>query len=342
MKPLRFHLFLTLFLGISYCSFAQFLHTPSEIEQILLKNNKKWALKENKSLKSQDFAQCRRSKEHNKVSNSLEWTSDTYVFKTYNSKTTKKKIKEKLKALKQNKVKDEAKAYEELAKLNYQDANFEQAIYYKKLEQEKRNDQMLGKLLLAKCYHKLGQHKLAMDEIIEAKILNAFCLSAQKYPRSYNKSFDKLMAEILAKNQLEYDDWQLDPLYCIETNQDSSVISYSSEVWKAYGACKAVWAYEEGYKEKMKSISNQSQLIVEEKEALLNALTAYLRLEDKKNFESFQYVGQALDNGFIDQLIIYELYLSKNRPYPFFNVENDDMKIIKEYFKLAHCIPLKS
>ena len=340
MKPLQFHLILTLIMGFSYCSHGQFLHTPSEIEQILTKNDKNWVLNENKSLKSADYDNCRREQEREDLLKSMQWTSETYVFKTYSSKTTRKKIKQKLKDLKANKIKKEADAYQELAKLYYQDDDFEQAIYYKKLEQEKRNNQMLGKLLFAKCHLMLGEYKKAMDEIIEAKIMNAFCKSAQKYPRSYNKSFDKLMAEILAKNQLEYDDWHLDPLYCIESNQDSSVINYKSEVWKAYAQCKAVWAYETGYKEKMATISNQSQLMVEEKESLLNALTAFLRLEDKKGFEAFQYVGQALDNGFIDQLIIYELYLSKNRPYPYFNLENDDMKIIKDYFLLAHCVPL--
>ncbi len=341
-EPMRFLLILTLVLGFSYYSQGQFLHTPSEIEQILSKNPKKWVFQEEKTIKSEEFSSCRRKQESKNYDKSLKWTSETYVFKTYSSKTTKKKIKTLLKDLKANKVKDEAATYAELAKLNFQDQNYEQAIYFKKLEQEHRNDQMMGKLLLAKCYHMLGKHELAMDQIIEAKIMNAFCVTAQKYPRSYNKSFDKLMAEILAKNQLQYDDWQLDPLYCMEVNGDSARINYQSEIWKAYAQCKAVWAHEKGYKEKMKSISNQSQLIVEEKESLLNALTAYLRLADKKGFEAFQYVGQALDNGFIDQLIIYELYLSKNRPYPYFNLENNDMASIKNYFKLAHCIPLSN
>jgi len=196
---------------------------------------------------------------------------------------------------------------------------------------------MLGNLLLAKSYHELGQNSKALDHIIDAKLLSAYCKNAAQQPVIYYQKFEALLINILRENNLSYDPWGVRPLYCIKP--DHSIL-YNGTPWQAYASCKAVWKNEKGYAEKMKSISNQPLLMIEEKESLLNALTAYLRLESKIQEKAFTLIGQSLDHNFIDQLIIYELYLAQNKIYPYLNQEGNDLSKLKDYFKLAHCIPI--
>ncbi len=337
---MRLYLYiLTLFFGFSNFCQGQFLHTPAEIEEILRKSPTKYQIIEEKNLKSEDFKSCRQETTPNIQSTNgiARWYSESYIFVDKKKGPVKRKLKKKLKILKKEESEVEAKDYAQLSKWNYFLGDFEQAIYYKKLEQKASNNPLLGNLLLAKCYHKLGKKEKAFDHIVNAKILASYCKNAKEQPKVYYEKFDELLVSILKKNKLAYDPWSIEPLYCIKNNYE---IRYQGQAWEAYAYCKAVWKNEKGYAEKMKSISDQPLLMVEEKESLLNALTAYLRLEIKEQEKAFTLIGQSLDHNFIDELIIYELYHAQGKIYPYLNQESDDLTKLKDYFKLAHCIPL--
>jgi len=332
-------LILTSFLGFSNFCQGQFLHTPEEIEEILSKNPNKYQIIDQTAQSFEDFKSCRQEntpkiQSKNGIGG---WYSESYIFIDKEKGPIKRKLKKKLKSIKKEKETISAKDYAQLSKWNYFLGDHEQAIYYKKLEQKTSNNMMLGNLLLAKCYHNLGKHTKALDHIIDAKLLAGYCKNASQQPDIYYQKFNALLISILRKNNLSYDQWSVKPMYCIKNNHS---IEYNGTPWKAYASCKAVWKDEPGYAEKMESISNQPLLMIEEKESLLNALTAYLRLEEKVQQKAFTLIGQSLDHNFIDELIIYELYLSQNKIYPFLNQEGNDLSKLKEYFKLAHCIPI--
>ncbi len=116
------------------------------------------------------------------------------------------------------------------------------------------------------------------------------------------------LQEIYKENRLVYEKWRLTPQYEVKKIQKELVsIRSNGSPWMAYGSCKAIWKYENGYKEKMEHLASVDIEMVEEKECLLNALINYEGLENgKEKYPALKALGLALENQYIDDYILYE------------------------------------
>jgi len=177
---------------------------------------------------------------------------------------------------------------------------------------------------LADIYYIQEKYRKAFDEILVAHVLN------RNNPRIFNK-----MNEILESNNLEYQDWKFDP-GCLVTEESEGKISLkydkSEPEWMMYMLCKALWAYEPGYKESMLENTREISRIVEEKECL----TAMAMGHKNKNgdqpskIKALKVYMESLEKGFASDYILYEIIMKENPLLPYM-IEQKKIKDMVKY-----------
>ena len=164
----------------------------------------------------------------------------------------------------------------------------------------------LAHWLLADIYVVKGNKLDAVKEITVAHVLN----------RNNPRLFDKL-EEIYAFAGFKYQEWKFKPIYSISKQNDSTIVlkhDAQRPEWMIYMLCKAMWTFEPGYKEKMLNTTTEIPRIVEEKECLLNLVTAYKTQhgEKKSEIEAINKILEAMEKKQLNEFILYEILLKEN------------------------------
>ncbi len=325
--------FLTIFLAIGYFSYGQFLHTPEEMEDIVLNNPAKYILQETDNLGPEAFANCRQA------INALAPKSVAEKFVLENqaiSKSEKKKLKKRNKKIAKvlSRGADQSLTIE-LYHNYYQLGHYDQALFYKLQNEEKSVFNFENEYFLAKTYFKTDNPIEALAHIFNAKILMPY--STQAYTTEDEQLVENLLHQILKANKKTYQDWALQFSYCIANRDNKTYISFKSQPWKTYAICKTVWQEDEQHKSKMATISDQASWLVEEKECLLNALVSYLRHEEHNpKYQGLQQLALALENNYVTDFIQYEAFAARYLTNPNGQPSPQQIKEMRAYFMKAH------
>ena len=121
------------------------------------------------------------------------------------------------------------------------------------------------------------------------------------------------LVQIYAQNQIDYKNWVFAPNLTIQKTVHQINIKAPRE-WVAYANCKAVWAHEPGYQDKMKVISSNKSAMIQEKECILNAIIDY-EVIHKRNYsnQAMDTFSKAMEKQYEDEYINYEI-LSLSNP----------------------------
>ena len=160
---------LTIFLSIGYYSNGQFLHTPEEMEKIVLNAPDKYILQETDNLGAEAFANCRQSNINTATNNkSKNFYPDDQQLSKSESKSLKKRNKKIKKRLTREKAPD---LTEELFTNLYRLGNFQEALQISSELFDTSAFKFENEFFLALAHFKTGDAKLALNHIFNAKIL---------------------------------------------------------------------------------------------------------------------------------------------------------------------------
>lgn len=178
-------------------------------------------------------------------------------------------------------------------------------------------------VLMAKTLMAASQPEQAMEAITKAHLYNR-----------NNRQIIALLKEIYLLNGRTYDDtWAFIPQCEITKVSDSKIsIKYNGEPWRAFAACNAVWEYEPYYKQKMEITGNDLE-IMRSHEALMNLGIAFEGWENKKRKNKF-YMGDAVkiavEKNLVREFLDYEIKFIEN-PKAALYLTYDDIKIFSKY-----------
>ncbi|MBC8484742.1 MAG: hypothetical protein H8D45_01715, partial [Bacteroidetes bacterium] len=177
---------------------------------------------------------------------------------------------------------------------------------------------------LADIYYIKEKYKKASDEILIAHVLN------RNNPRIIDK-----MNVILKSNNLKYQDWKFDPGCSISEESEGKIsLKYDKNEepeWMMYMLCKALWAYEPGYKESMLENTRELSRIVEEKECLTAMAMGHKNKneDEPSKIEALKVFMKSLENGNASEYILYEIIMKENPLLPYMIEQKKINDIVK-------------
>ncbi len=230
------------------------------------------------------------------------------------------------------------KKYLKKANNSFFNGNYQQAIeFYKKFGVVNHHQEIVVRMAYAYQQLRLPDEAISLYEYLLSDTLRDAFIHFQlaccyRMTRNFRKACQQItLAHLYNRNHPAYldslvslyrhCDWtfrkmDFTPLYELHRNPDSTVyIRAATTPWLAFASCKAVWAFEPGYFEKMKFLSNAQPDIIETKECLFNALAAYEELEPSKkaDYPGLSTLSSALPDKRIDDFILYEI-TSRQQP----------------------------
>lgn len=329
---------LYLFILINCSCFAQKLHDPSEILDILEKSKLNYEihqLEEKIPLKNHTFnlnsADFYRKIQTNSIATiKIELTKEAF------------NIKEEAETFFQQQKYTEARiAYEKVLALHPEyskittyigqtyhfQGNEKKAIkHYKKAIDNNFIDYM-AHWFLGKYYLNKNQLDKALDELIIAHILN----------RNHQLIINDLSL-VLKKLGYNYPNWTFNPQIRLSTQDSQNIkIEYQKE-WMGYALAKATWAFEPGYSQSM-GVKKGEISILEEREALVGLL---INVSDKKFSKTpmFKALKNALEQKQVDAFIFYEIFLVET-PFIAYQIPDNLINEIKNYIIESRCLSTK-
>jgi tetratricopeptide (TPR) repeat protein len=176
----------------------------------------------------------------------------------------------------------------------------------------------LAHWLMADIYRMQGKINEAVNEITIANVLNR-----------NNPRLKKLQYELYDQAKLKTDDWCFNPQMEISSEGSKVKVAFD-EVWIGYALPKAIWKYEPGYKESM-GVKKDQYSTLEDKECLLNLLIALKNSKtNTKKYPDITNLKKAVDKGFINEYIIYEIVLPE-KPFAASQLSEETINKIKDY-----------
>ena len=170
---------------------------------------------------------------------------------------------------------------------------------------------------LADVYKQKGDLDKAIDEITIAQILNR-----------NNPRIQQSLIDIYQLKKMKYADWVFNPQIKIESEEDMKVSVKFDADWLGYGLVKALWMYEPGYRESM-GIEEGTMSSLEEREAFASLVVGFNKKKLKKH-EEFKALNLAIEKDMINEFIFFEIFLPKN-PFAANQLSEDFVNDIKEY-----------
>lgn len=162
----------------------------------------------------------------------------------------------------------------------------------------------------------------AVREILIARVLNRT-----------NMRLSDAVDRVLGASGLAYDDWDFSPRYEVAKAGGHKVsVKYDGRrhEWLAYALCKAVWAFEPGYRDSMLLGSNEHPRMVEEKECVVNVLIAVENSKEETSDPALRAARTALDEKVFSQFLIYDVILP-GQPGFVFNLAESSVEQIARY-----------
>lgn len=195
--------------------------------------------------------------------------------------------------------------------------------WYKKAIKTNRLE-YLAHWFLADIHYSEGDTKEAVYEITIAHILN----------RNNSSVIERLLA-IYSNQGIEYLNWDFDPIYELSKNEDNSIsLRYDPKhsEWVSYALCKAVWAYEPGYKDNMLLDTPNIPSLVEEVECFLNVIIAFNEKygNQKSDDEAVNRLIKAFEKNYITEFVIYEKLLIED-PLIAYLIDKESIDMVVDY-----------
>jgi len=190
--------------------------------------------------------------------------------------------------------------------------------YYKKAISRNYID-FMAHWFLADDYLLDGDVRKAVDEIVIAQILNR-----------NNPRVKKSMKQIFAKAKIKTEDWYFNPQVRIQEQPNKSILVEMNDNWFGYGTAKALWGFEPGYSASMGADSGKISTL-EYRECLISQVIAQENKKSniKKN-PQLRVLQDAAKNHYLDQYILYEIFLPEN-PFVAYQLPEKTILSIKDY-----------
>ncbi|MFK8103989.1 MAG: tetratricopeptide repeat protein [Saprospiraceae bacterium] len=305
-------------------SAAQYLHTPKDIQALMEASTNQYAIDTvslphttEKYLNLNSFAEILT------LSSTIETSEKGEKYRLRGNKNLKKgKYNKAIKSFKKalaSKPQDKS-LLNALAQAQRGKGDFQASIQsLLKITAENRADYETH-LALADNYEALTAKTEALYHISMAHLLNR-----------NDPAILARLKNIYEKFDLHYGDWSFSPQYEISKSEEGIRISYASVPARTYGACKAVWLFEEGYREKMEELSNDPSSIIEEKECLLNALIGYEQMPvDRMVIPALELLREIITQEKVNDFIYYEI-ITRKHPKLFASLSSDKQNQLINY-----------
>jgi hypothetical protein len=316
-------------------SYAQDLHTPSEIESIMKKSLSYYEEKEDTNfmvVKSLDiisndyyFAE---NEEGERVLLQYNMAENTQLYQPfqralkYHAVGKYKKERKILQALYKNHS-NNALIMTQLANSFLKEGEYTNAKSWAHKAIRANPIHSPAHVLVARTLIVGNQLEKAMEAITKAHLYNR-----------NDRQVIALLKEIYLLNGRVYDDtWAFIP-QCETTKVAANKISikYNGEPWRAFAACNAVWEYEPYYRQKMEITGNDLELM-RYHEALMNLGIAFEGWDNKKRKNKF-YMGDAIkvavEKNLVREFLDYEMEYLEN-PKAALYLTYDDIKVLSKY-----------
>ncbi len=210
-----------------------------------------------------------------------------------------------------------------LAKVYFNQKDYESALYWYERTLEFNaidTDALVGS---ANCNSSLNEQEKAVKNITLAHLYNR-----------NDTEIIKVLEGIYQKFGIKYLKKDFVPQYIVTPKKANTVkIRYGHSVWMAYAAVKAVWQNEPKFAEIQARLSEQAPDIIQEKEALLNALITYEKLDDPNKNKKFPFMnilsGLTGHPNMIDIFIHYEINSRKDNQALMLMTEEELQKFVE-------------
>jgi hypothetical protein len=197
--------------------------------------------------------------------------------------------------------------------------NYDSAQYYYRAAIIKNPIDYQAHWFLADVLWELGRKDEAVRELTIAHL--------------YNRNHKTLLETLISfrsKAGREWKEWTFEPRYELRQDPADSHIVYvkCAPEWAGYALTKALWQYEPGYAERMMKGEGDTLFFnpIAEKEALGCAFTAK---------EQFAYAATAIDSGYVNQFLFYEL-LARKMPHIMLVLADSEIARLVEYVDKFH------
>ncbi len=154
-----------------------------------------------------------------------------------------------------------------------------------------------------------GRHDEALKEILLARVLNRT-----------NPRLSEAVDRILKESKLSFVDWTFKPRYELKDLDGHRIsIKYDTQhpEWMPYAFCKALWAFEPGYRDSMISTSHEHPFLIEEKECVANILIGLQNSGKKVKDPSLQAARRALDEKVFAAYLLFDVILQSHPDFVF-------------------------
>lgn len=312
MSSIQSYLIIIMML-LSYGVFSQQLHTPQEVKQYMKKSSIVYRI-DTVSVTIDSISLPLIETGQFLVSNGEEIQIQKKNIDL--SKKAKKNRKKARKAVKKNNYSKAQKFYkksiqlapehseliQEFADFYWENEKVEEMLFLEKKLIETNPIDFIAHAKSAVAYQSLGNKEKALEYIIMAHLFN----------RNQSKITRRLIS-IFKENKMSYQDHVFNPQYQIVSVDKKIIIQANDTPWQSYASCKALWQNEEAYRKDMGHLANVSSSKIEQKECLLNALITFNGMKSgKENFPLLEILGNSLQNGMVDDFILYEIELRQN------------------------------
>lgn len=202
--------------------------------------------------------------------------------------------------------------------------------YTKALQSNPRD--YLAHWLLADIFQAQKEIDTAVYHITMAKILNR-----------NNPRLMPLFEKIYAQAGMSYSDWSFTPRIQLQQTDDRifRIATDADQIaWLGYALCKALWAFEPGYRDSMITEAETFPELYQERICMLQLLNLYEKSKKDTGLllPSVELALEAAEKGFFDEFIIYEILL-KQKPILAMVLTLDICKNIIRYVRAMHTIP---
>jgi tetratricopeptide (TPR) repeat protein len=197
--------------------------------------------------------------------------------------------------------------------------DYENAAKYEKMAIKKNYIDYMAHWFLADVYVVKGKLKEAAREITIANVLN-----------KNNPRILQAVKRIYTFAGIKWNDFQFTPQIRLERILGDSVSVSFDSTWMMYSLVKAVWAFENGYKESM-GVNKDDYSILEETEALGCMYIGFKNSgRDVSDIPALSVLEKAIENQILEDYILYEIMFLK---YPIlaYNLPKEKIDKIADY-----------
>ena len=158
----------------------------------------------------------------------------------------------------------------------------------------------------------------------------------------YNRNHPRLMKRLIEiyklSRQAYYQNWGFRPKMYLYKDGETIVIA-ADGIWLTYGMYKAVWQHDSDYQYIKEQQAVTDYLFQQEMEATIGTFMTHnsLKKDDKRQYPAFEAFGKCLDNGSVEEYVMYEILLV-NTPSVAYHLTDKFLSKIVHYIQTVRSI----